>query len=58
MYRTLQKILTYLRNHLGSNLVKRVIRRMEDTTLITECNAGLQHAQNLFGVSGGLFRII
>ncbi|KAJ7100519.1 hypothetical protein C8R44DRAFT_810033 [Mycena epipterygia] len=49
-FETLQRILTYLRNHLGSNLVKRVIRRIEDSALISECNAGLQHAQNIFSI--------
>ncbi|KAJ6548206.1 hypothetical protein DFH09DRAFT_629672 [Mycena vulgaris] len=53
-FETLQKIITYLRNHLGSNLVKRVIRRMEDSALISECNAGLQHSQDLFGIRTAL----
>ncbi|KAJ7490778.1 hypothetical protein FB451DRAFT_1361532 [Mycena latifolia] len=53
-FETLQRILTYLRNHLGSNIVKRVIRRMEDSALIAECNAGLHHAQDLFGIQTAL----
>ncbi|KAJ7494215.1 hypothetical protein B0H11DRAFT_2003702 [Mycena galericulata] len=49
-FETLQKILAYLRNHLGSGLVKRVMRRLEDSALIADCNAGLEHARNVFGI--------
>ncbi|KAJ7736010.1 hypothetical protein DFH07DRAFT_966971 [Mycena maculata] len=53
-FNTLQRILTYLRNHLGSNVVKRVIHHFEDSTLIAKCNAGLEHTQSIFGIQMAL----
>ncbi|KAJ7654300.1 hypothetical protein B0H17DRAFT_1214395 [Mycena rosella] len=53
-FETLQRILTYLRNHLGGNIVKRVIRRIEESALISECDAGLRHAHDLFGIQAAL----
>ncbi|KAJ7921780.1 hypothetical protein B0H13DRAFT_1866385 [Mycena leptocephala] len=47
---TLEKILVFVRNHVKGGLLRRMFRSVEDQTLITECNQGLKHALDVFGV--------
>ncbi|KAJ7599396.1 hypothetical protein C8J56DRAFT_916581 [Mycena floridula] len=47
---TLQKVLTFMRNQLGGNIVKRITRHLENASLLDECMSSLQHALTLFRV--------
>ncbi|KAJ6535331.1 hypothetical protein DFH09DRAFT_115593 [Mycena vulgaris] len=51
---TLEKILTFVRGQVKGGFWRRVFRSMEDADLITECNAGLKHALDVFGVQSGI----
>ncbi|KAJ7018718.1 hypothetical protein C8F04DRAFT_365067 [Mycena alexandri] len=51
---TLEKILTFVRSQVSGGFWRRVFRSMEDADLITECNAGLKHALDVFGVQSGI----
>ncbi|KAJ7713382.1 hypothetical protein B0H16DRAFT_1810487 [Mycena metata] len=51
---TLEKILSFVRSQVKGGLLRRVFRSMEDADLITECNAGLKHALDVFGVQSGI----
>ncbi|KAJ7173334.1 hypothetical protein C8R46DRAFT_113409 [Mycena filopes] len=51
---TLEKILTFVRSQVKGGFWRRVFRSMEDADLITECNAGLKHALDVFGVQSSI----
>ncbi|KAF8148118.1 hypothetical protein K438DRAFT_1779717 [Mycena galopus ATCC 62051] len=51
---TLEKILVFVRNQVKGGLIRRMFRSMEDADLIKECNAGLKHALDVFGVQSGI----
>ncbi|KAJ7719128.1 hypothetical protein B0H16DRAFT_1739598 [Mycena metata] len=51
---TLEKILTFVRSQVKGGIWRRIFRSMEDADLITECNAGLKHALDVFGVQSGI----
>ncbi|KAJ7156415.1 hypothetical protein C8R46DRAFT_431335 [Mycena filopes] len=51
---TLEKILTFVRNQVKGGFWRRVFRSMEDADLIVECNAGLKHALDVFGVQSSI----
>ncbi|KAF7344650.1 hypothetical protein MVEN_01625200 [Mycena venus] len=51
---TLEKILAFVRNQVKGGLLRRMFRSMEDADLIRECNAGLKHALDVFGVQSGI----
>ncbi|KAJ7104902.1 hypothetical protein C8R44DRAFT_987793 [Mycena epipterygia] len=51
---TLEKILTFVRSQVKGGFWWRVFRSMEDADLIAECNAGLKHALDVFGVQSGI----
>ncbi|KAJ6480454.1 hypothetical protein C8R45DRAFT_1101025 [Mycena sanguinolenta] len=51
---TLEKILVFVRNQVKGGLFRRMFRSMEDADLIKECNAGLKHALDVFGVQSGI----
>ncbi|KAJ7113135.1 hypothetical protein C8R44DRAFT_882155 [Mycena epipterygia] len=51
---TLEKIHTFVRSQVKGGIWRRVFRSMEDADLITECNAGLKHALDVFGVQSGI----
>lgn len=42
--RTLEKILTFVRNQVGGGFWRKAFRPRADARLIVECNAGLQYA--------------
>ncbi|KAJ7819362.1 hypothetical protein B0H14DRAFT_2600689 [Mycena olivaceomarginata] len=50
---TLENILAFVRNQVKGGLLRRMFRSMEDADLIKECNAGLKHALDVFGVQSG-----
>ncbi|KAJ6562464.1 hypothetical protein B0H19DRAFT_1144625 [Mycena capillaripes] len=45
---TLQKVLVFVRNQVGKSLIKRVVRHLEDASLLSECQLALDHAVQLF----------
>ncbi|KAJ7105826.1 hypothetical protein C8R44DRAFT_745484 [Mycena epipterygia] len=51
---TLEKILSFVRSQIKGGFWRRMFRSMEDADLITECNAGLKHALDVFGVQSGI----
>ncbi|KAJ7311763.1 hypothetical protein DFH08DRAFT_450261 [Mycena albidolilacea] len=51
---TLEKILVFVRNQVKGGLFRRMFRSMEDSDLIKECNTGLKHALDVFGVQSGI----
>lgn len=51
---TLEKILSFVRSQVKGGFWRRVFRSMEDADLVTECNAGLKHALDVFGVQSGI----
>ncbi|KAJ7841727.1 hypothetical protein B0H14DRAFT_3869093 [Mycena olivaceomarginata] len=51
---SLEKILAFVRNQVKGGLLRRMFRSMEDAALITECNAGLKHGLDVFGVQSGM----
>ncbi|KAF8179579.1 hypothetical protein K438DRAFT_1768940 [Mycena galopus ATCC 62051] len=51
---TLEKILVFVRNQVQGGLLRRMFRSMEDASLIQECNTGLKHALDVFGVQSGI----
>ncbi|KAJ7431626.1 hypothetical protein B0H11DRAFT_843818 [Mycena galericulata] len=51
---TLEKILVFVRSQVKGGLFRRMLRSMEDADLITQCNAGLKHALDVFGVQSGI----
>ncbi|KAJ7104904.1 hypothetical protein C8R44DRAFT_807253 [Mycena epipterygia] len=55
---TLEKILTFVRGQVKGSFWRRILRSMEDADLIAECNAGLKHASDVFGVQSGITAIM
>ncbi|KAJ7731763.1 hypothetical protein B0H16DRAFT_1893242 [Mycena metata] len=55
---TLEKILTFLRSQVKGGFWRKIFRSMQDADLITECNAGLKHAFDVFGVQSGIMAAI
>ncbi|KAJ7866059.1 hypothetical protein B0H14DRAFT_2573606 [Mycena olivaceomarginata] len=51
---TLEKILVFVRSQVKGGLFRRMFRSMEDSDLIMECNTGLKHALDVFGVQSGI----
>ncbi|CAK5271726.1 unnamed protein product [Mycena citricolor] len=51
---TLEKILTFVRSQVRGGFWRRVFRSMDDADLIADCNAGLKHALDVFGVQSGI----
>ncbi|KAJ7807908.1 hypothetical protein B0H14DRAFT_2525517 [Mycena olivaceomarginata] len=51
---TLEKILVFVRNQAKGGLFRRMFRSMVDADFIKECNAGLKHALDVFGVQSGI----
>ncbi|KAJ7182404.1 hypothetical protein C8R43DRAFT_5084 [Mycena crocata] len=51
---TLEKILAFVRSQVKGGIWRRILRSMEDADLITECNQGLKHALDVFGVQSGI----
>ncbi|KAJ7768129.1 hypothetical protein DFH07DRAFT_306853 [Mycena maculata] len=51
---TLQKILSFVRSQVKGGIFRRMFRSMEDANLIQDCNVGLKHALDVFGVQAGL----
>ncbi|CAK5270868.1 unnamed protein product [Mycena citricolor] len=51
---TLEKILTFVRSQVRGGLWRQVFHSMDDAALITDCNAGLKHALDVFGVQSGI----
>jgi hypothetical protein len=49
--RTLQKVHTFIRNQVHMNMVQRIAHHLENEAQLNECNAALQHALDVFGVS-------
>lgn len=49
-YSTLQKIHAFVRSQVDLGLFRRVLRHSETAALLQDCNAGLQHALDVFGV--------
>ncbi|TFK37270.1 P-loop containing nucleoside triphosphate hydrolase protein [Crucibulum laeve] len=47
---TLQKLLSYVRMHVDSRLLQRVIKHMHVSSLLSDCNKAIQHALDVFGV--------
>ncbi|KAJ6586324.1 hypothetical protein DFH09DRAFT_255159 [Mycena vulgaris] len=45
---TLQKVLAFVRRQAGKSLIKRVVRHLEDSSLLSECQLALDHAVELF----------
>ncbi|KAJ7481832.1 hypothetical protein FB451DRAFT_1085508 [Mycena latifolia] len=45
---TLQKVLAFVRRQVDRSLIKRVVRHLEDTSLLSECQLALDHAVKLF----------
>ncbi|KAJ7600201.1 hypothetical protein C8J56DRAFT_879930 [Mycena floridula] len=41
---TLHKVVSFMREHTGGNLVKRILHHQQTTTLLEECMSSLQHA--------------
>ncbi|KAJ7202243.1 hypothetical protein C8J57DRAFT_1623130 [Mycena rebaudengoi] len=55
---TLEKILMFVRNQVKGGFWRRAFRSMEDADLITECNTGLKHALDVFGVQSGIIAAV
>ncbi|KAJ7268351.1 hypothetical protein C8J57DRAFT_344406 [Mycena rebaudengoi] len=55
---TLKTILTFVRSQVKGGFWRRVFRSMEDADLITECNIGLEHALDVFGVQSGIIAAV
>ncbi|KAJ7614971.1 hypothetical protein FB45DRAFT_1064584 [Roridomyces roridus] len=51
---TLEKMLTFVRSQVRGGVVRRMLRSMEDTDLIKDCNDGLKHALDVFGVQASI----
>ncbi|KAJ7589627.1 P-loop containing nucleoside triphosphate hydrolase protein [Mycena floridula] len=51
---TLQKVVSFLRNQTGGNLIKRVLNYQQNATLMEDCISSLQHALALFKVQTGV----
>ncbi|KAJ7608583.1 hypothetical protein DFH06DRAFT_1377032 [Mycena polygramma] len=51
---TLQKVHAYVRSQVDLGLFRRVLRHNETTALLEDCNSGLQHATEAFGIQAGL----
>ncbi|KAJ7150801.1 P-loop containing nucleoside triphosphate hydrolase protein [Mycena filopes] len=51
---TLQKVHSFVRSQVDLSLFRRVLRHSETTALLTECNAGLNHAIEVFGIRTSL----
>ncbi|KAJ7453836.1 hypothetical protein FB451DRAFT_1408717 [Mycena latifolia] len=51
---TLEKILSFVRSQVKGSIWRRIFRSMEDADLINECNVGLKHALDVFGVQSGI----
>ncbi|KAJ7481975.1 hypothetical protein FB451DRAFT_1444789 [Mycena latifolia] len=45
---TLQKVLAFVRRQANKSLIRRVVRHLEDTSLLSECQLALDHAVGLF----------
>ncbi|KAJ7481886.1 hypothetical protein FB451DRAFT_138594 [Mycena latifolia] len=45
---TLQKVLAFVRRQVNKSLIRRVVRHLEDTSLLSECQLTLDHAVGLF----------
>ncbi|KAJ7481809.1 hypothetical protein FB451DRAFT_1170954 [Mycena latifolia] len=45
---TLQKVLAFVRRQVDKSLIKRVVRHLEDSSLLSECQIALDHAVGLF----------
>ncbi|KAJ7156384.1 hypothetical protein C8R46DRAFT_1226608 [Mycena filopes] len=57
---TLEKILTFVRGQVKRGFWRKVFRSMEDadSDLIVECNAGLKHALDVFGVQSSIIAVM
>lgn len=55
--RTLEKIQSFVRNQGEIGRIKRFVRHLENKSQLEECNAGLDRAIELFGVSRTAARI-
>ncbi|KAF7358334.1 NB-ARC domain-containing protein [Mycena venus] len=51
---TLQKVHAFVRSQVDFSLFRRVLRYSETTALLEDCNVGLQHAIDVFGIRSGL----
>ncbi|KAJ7626172.1 hypothetical protein FB45DRAFT_75915 [Roridomyces roridus] len=51
---TLEKMLTFVRSQVRGGVVRRMLRSMEDADLIKDCNDGLKHALDVFGVQASI----
>ncbi|KAF7343150.1 NB-ARC domain-containing protein [Mycena venus] len=51
---TLQKVHAFVRSQVDFSLFRRVLRYSETTALLEDCNVGLQHAIDVFGIQSGL----
>ncbi|KAK7039695.1 hypothetical protein R3P38DRAFT_2901466 [Favolaschia claudopus] len=51
---TLEKILTFVRSQVKGGIIRRMFRSMEDADLIKQCNDGLKHALDVFGVQSAI----
>ncbi|KAJ6591297.1 hypothetical protein DFH09DRAFT_1139222 [Mycena vulgaris] len=45
---TLQKVLAFVRHQIDKSLIKRVVRHLEDSSLLSECQSALDRAVELF----------
>ncbi|KAJ7578503.1 P-loop containing nucleoside triphosphate hydrolase protein [Mycena floridula] len=51
---TLHKVVSFMREHTGGNLVKRFLHQHQTTTLLGECKSSLQHALAIFKLQSGV----
>ncbi|KAJ7145726.1 hypothetical protein C8R44DRAFT_845140 [Mycena epipterygia] len=55
---TLKKVLSYVRRQVEGDLIRRVVRYLKDPSLLSECQAALDHAIRLFKLESSVITLV
>ncbi|KAJ7598445.1 hypothetical protein C8J56DRAFT_881077 [Mycena floridula] len=55
---TLRKMVTFMQRQVRGSVWRRVFRHAEDQSILEECQNGLKHALDVFGVQSGIIAVV